>query len=97
MVLPKKTNQLRIFVLIGNQQQLSKHHFYSLEYPKWWSLIKRMYTFFTERNFISKHKKRFKEEKQEQVSTGKRIVFGALLNTDIFSLQNYRSALHKYF
>jgi len=35
-------------------------------------------------------KKRFKEEKQEQLRREKGIVFGALLNTDIFSLQNYR-------
>ena len=42
---------------------------------------------FTRKKFISKHKKRFKEKKQEQVRREKEIVFGALLNTDIFPLK----------
>ena len=45
-----------------------------------------MCTFLPERNLFQ-NKKRFKEMKQEQVRREKEIVFGALLNTDIFPLK----------
>ena len=65
--------QLKVFVLIVNRQQLNKHHFYSLEYLRWWSRIKRMCTFLPERNLFQNIKRGLKRRNKSKLEEKRKL------------------------